>query len=119
MVQPPICDGPRQRSCQPHSFSNKAADRSGSETVMLACSSRARVMTKIPSASGCFPLPRRVRDGLFESPGLPLVQPQANLRSNENDTRAGRMALHRDDWITIGTLAKRTGVAVSAIRYYE
>jgi len=29
------------------------------------------------------------------------------------------MALHRDDFISIGTLAKRTGVAVSAIRYYE
>jgi MerR family transcriptional regulator, redox-sensitive transcriptional activator SoxR len=29
------------------------------------------------------------------------------------------VALHRDDWITIGTLAARTGVAVSAIRYYE
>jgi MerR family redox-sensitive transcriptional activator SoxR len=27
--------------------------------------------------------------------------------------------VHRDDMISIGTLAKRTGVAVSAIRYYE
>ena len=27
--------------------------------------------------------------------------------------------MHRDDLITIGALARRTGVAVSAIRYYE
>ena len=27
--------------------------------------------------------------------------------------------MHRDDLISIGALARRTGVAVSAIRYYE
>src|SRR6185436_10881599 len=54
--------------------------------------------------------------GKSESPHLLFVQPQANLRSNE---KRGWGRMPEDRFITIGRLAERTGVAVSAIRFYE
>jgi MerR family redox-sensitive transcriptional activator SoxR len=56
-----------------------------------------------------------------ESPRLPIMQPQGNFRSSLFDGIGRRFvaAITKDDVIPIGTLAARTGVAVSAIRFYE
>jgi MerR family redox-sensitive transcriptional activator SoxR len=49
------------------------------------------------------------------------MQPQGNFRSSGKNKGRERVvaAITKDDIIPIGTLAARTGVAVSAIRFYE
>src|SRR5262245_23275954 len=95
MVKPPLAAVPRQRSCQPNRAAIRRAARSGSLTVRLTCSMRGLAM-----AGSC--------GKVWLS-----LDPQANLRSSPEE------AMAQSPLLSIGELSRRTGLSVSAIRFYE
>src|SRR3546814_4092787 len=88
MVQPPSCDGPRQRSCQPHKFSNSFALRSGSVTVILTCSSWPLGMEISVTC---------VRPAKARIIALPNLQPQVRLRSRAKNLHRDRSEEHTSE----------------------
>src|SRR5690606_16233465 len=87
-----------------------------SVTVRLTCSIRPLGMCEAPAVMPCSCGIWRENKACRQCCRLLLFQPQANLRSSKIATGGREMA---DTFITIGQLAARTGVAVSALRYYE